>query len=423
MSSLQDKISAVRAAVVRRKPICEGLVDLDDKSSFLLYRKGETEARFIDLRSTTAKQLKELAEACLPATFGMDNKDVYDESYRKARKMDSENFGIKFDPEELGLLRVIRNGLLEGTDQAREIRAELYKLNVYDKGSFFKAHKDTPRGEKMFGSLVIVFPTKHTGGTLIFRHDGEEWKHNPLSLMKSHTAPAASYAAFYSDVEHEVAPVASGYRVTLTYNLYWKDTTATNTSSAAKLFTVPTQPSSTPLCNAITNLLNDEGCLPNGGYLGFGLRFMYPIRRLSESYGENLSPLLPHLKGSDALIKQACEALSLPISLQVSIKDEDRDGPQILVPRLPNLSGDEVDHHDSWFETLQGVGAVPVFETGEESEEDSWKELVWATPRTEFRTYSSSYIAYGNEHSTGHVYGDVCLVAKVGPHGARKEGV
>jgi len=29
-----------------------------------------------------------------------------------------------------------------------------------------------------------------------------------------------SWAAFYSDVEHEVLEVANGHRITLTYNLY-----------------------------------------------------------------------------------------------------------------------------------------------------------------------------------------------------------
>lgn len=41
-------------------------------------------------------------------------------------------------------------------------------------GSFFKAHVDTPRSDTMFGSLVIVLPTRHEGGSLVFRHHGNE---------------------------------------------------------------------------------------------------------------------------------------------------------------------------------------------------------------------------------------------------------
>jgi len=41
--------------------------------------------------------------------------------------------------------------------------------------------------------------------------------------MESDTVPLSSisYAAFYGDVEHEVTEVKSGYRLTLTYNLYF----------------------------------------------------------------------------------------------------------------------------------------------------------------------------------------------------------
>jgi hypothetical protein len=50
------------------------------------------------------------------------------------------------------------------------------RLTCYTgEGSLFKAHVDTPRGEKMFGSLVIVLPTPHECGALVFRHHGQEW--------------------------------------------------------------------------------------------------------------------------------------------------------------------------------------------------------------------------------------------------------
>jgi hypothetical protein len=46
---------------------------------------------------------------------------------------------------------------------ARKVKAELYKLNIYGPGDFFKSHVDTPRGPDMFGSLVICLPTDFTG--------------------------------------------------------------------------------------------------------------------------------------------------------------------------------------------------------------------------------------------------------------------
>lgn len=42
----------------------------------------------------------QLVKECEPATFGKGNKDVFDEEYRKAGKMDTENFCTNFTPYE-----------------------------------------------------------------------------------------------------------------------------------------------------------------------------------------------------------------------------------------------------------------------------------------------------------------------------------
>lgn len=54
-----------------------------------------------------------------------------DLSYRKASKMDVNNFVSRFDPERLGLSEFVRGRLLEGDEDLKGMRTELYKLNVY----------------------------------------------------------------------------------------------------------------------------------------------------------------------------------------------------------------------------------------------------------------------------------------------------
>ena len=85
-------------------------------------------------------------------------------------------------------------------------------------GSFFKPHKDTPRSESMFGSLVVVLPTRFEGGQLVLRHEGHEETYD-CSKSFNHEGEVATvpWIVFFSDVEHEVLPVQAGYRVTLTY--------------------------------------------------------------------------------------------------------------------------------------------------------------------------------------------------------------
>jgi hypothetical protein len=70
------------------------------------------------------------------ATFGVNQTDVLDESYRKAGKMDLTKFAARLDIVASGLLETISPDILDGEnfETERVLRAEMYKLNVY--GSF-----------------------------------------------------------------------------------------------------------------------------------------------------------------------------------------------------------------------------------------------------------------------------------------------
>ena len=95
------------------------------------FRRERRLPRFINFASATSKDLGLLTAACDPATFGRGKEDVYDESYRKAVKMDAADFAVKFDPVASGLIRTIEDKLLQGETEKMRIKAEQYKLNVY----------------------------------------------------------------------------------------------------------------------------------------------------------------------------------------------------------------------------------------------------------------------------------------------------
>ena len=160
--------------------------------------------------------LQQLLSVCSVASFGVGGEEVTDKSYRDALKLDPKRFLSSFHPWDAQLLATIQQSMFPDL----QIRAELYKLNIYSgPGGHFKAHIDTPRSGDMFGSLVVCLPTQFTGGELVTRHKGQEvrfdWSSSPDNPMKK-----VSWAAFFSDVEHEVLPVTDGHRLTLTYNLY-----------------------------------------------------------------------------------------------------------------------------------------------------------------------------------------------------------
>lgn len=92
-----------------------------------------------------------LVQDCQAATFGHNGKDVLDETYRKAGKMDEDRFSTNFHPADCGILDTIAQVLLplvgNGDSALRGVGAELYKLNVYSHPSgHFKAHVDIPKG-------------------------------------------------------------------------------------------------------------------------------------------------------------------------------------------------------------------------------------------------------------------------------------
>ncbi|KDQ60430.1 hypothetical protein JAAARDRAFT_125785, partial [Jaapia argillacea MUCL 33604] len=354
-------------------------------------------------------QLRELAEACDPATFGMNQQDVYDESYRKAGKLDLRHFATHFNPDTAGLAEVIRENLLEGKDDNRPIGLELYKLNVYGPGSFFKAHKDTPRAPNMFGSLVVVFPAKHEGGALVLRHQNSDWTFDAAKELSNTQQPQVAYIAFYSNVEHEVMEVQSGYRISLTYNLYFTKSRPQNTPALPQ--------TQSRFLRALRSVLDDRTFLPYGGTLGFGLRHQYPLPEEGD-----LTPLESCLKGSDAVVMEVCRYLGLDVSLRAIYDDDEQ---SVMMNHLPAASKMSVGEGRSIVDAMcEDLGGVLV--DGDDDDDDDDDEMdedessvVWVTQSSAQNRDKRPYIYYGNESSLSFIYGEVYLIARVRPFNRR----
>ncbi|KAG5636142.1 hypothetical protein H0H81_008998 [Sphagnurus paluster] len=372
----------------------------------------ESPTTWVDLSRATVDDLQTLSDACEPATFGLGQRDVLDEDYRKAGKMDKNNFSINLDLVQMGIVDRIRVQLLEGADEKKYVKAELYKLNVYGKGSFFKSHKDTPRGNTMFGSLVIVFPTPHDGGALKLSHDRAEWTFDSAALTRDEPTPSIVYIAFYSDVDHEVALVTSGHRVTLTYNLFLDPIPGKIVPSSV----VPVAPDDSLLRDALKVALDDPSFLPDGCYLGFGLSFKYPISQVEEESSTDTQVL----KGSDAMIFRVLKDLSLSPSLN-AIYDISSYGEDIMVPSDHLfLSGDIDDEHiDNYLRRYHKGKIIQQFDKRRGNHNLSSNSIVWATPLTRHSLFGSFYTAYGNEPTTGRTYANLCIAVRVGPFGDR----
>jgi hypothetical protein len=98
----------------------------------------------------------------------------------------------------------------------QKVSAKLYKLLIYETGSFFAPHRDSEKTPGMFATLVVCLPSRHEGGTLVVRHDGQIKK---IDFDGEDAEFKTQYAAFYADCQHEIMPVTAGYRICLVYNL------------------------------------------------------------------------------------------------------------------------------------------------------------------------------------------------------------
>ncbi|KIY63509.1 hypothetical protein CYLTODRAFT_359861 [Cylindrobasidium torrendii FP15055 ss-10] len=414
-------IHRIRAALEGKQPFTSGTCPLDVDSLNLYYRLSSTEksvslfacpcrqrvltcsctrkADVLNLANATPEELQNLISACDAAPFGRGNETVMDESYRKALKLELAQFSLPFELIETGIVNKIQHELVDSPDATqRSIRTELYKLNIYDKGSFFKAHKDTPRDVTMFGSLVIIFPTTHEGGNLVLSQKDEQWTFDAPTMLKTSTpeAPSIAWVAFYSNVTHEVLPVTSGARVTLTYNLYFKDAKDT-AIQAARSTEADSKYAMVKKDLAELVAAHDEDHL-----FGFGLAHEYPLTQ-KDLRGGTLNGLAHFFKGSDALICAACEDLGLNVSITVLYEDEDEDDELVryLSPSVLKTPGWEVHRREALYYKMTMLKDV---------------KMTWVTPETENTKAESKFIAYGNEASLDSVYGKVCMVASKGKH-------
>jgi 2OG-Fe(II) oxygenase superfamily len=160
-------------------------------------------------------QVEAIIAQCERAPYGRGRETILDTTVRKVWQLAPSRLDIggkSWRDTFERILSICAEGL--GCASAN-VSAEIYKLLVYDEGAFFKAHRDTEKTEGMFGTLLIVLPSTHTGGELVVRHAGRE---ATIDLSGDEVAEL-KFAAFYSDCEHEVLPVTRGNRVCLVYNL------------------------------------------------------------------------------------------------------------------------------------------------------------------------------------------------------------
>ena len=281
---------------------CGGELTSPDKIQ-LAYENSTGELNKVVFPGASDADIQQLLDACSVASFGRNDQLVTDTNYRNSLKLDPDHFVTSFQvantPIQLAAMTMMPT--------IQDIQAELYKLNIYSSGGFFKTHVDTPKSEQMFGSLVVCLPTQFSGGELVIRHHGRtvkfDWSSSPDNPRKT-----ANWAVFFSDVEHEVLPVTEGHRITLTYNLYAK---------MCETKAIPLHDTSiNPLYKELSAALRHPHFMRSGGVLGFVSQHKYAYNDL------NSTSSLPYLlKGADEIVYSVTKSLGLSVIVKPVIKD------------------------------------------------------------------------------------------------------
>ncbi|MGQ0840720.1 2OG-Fe(II) oxygenase [Actinokineospora sp.] len=164
----------------------------------------------LPVRAPLAKKLIAVARS---ARFGRGERTLTDTNVRDTWELTPDQItlgGPNWTTLMNGALEHFRGEL--GLPQTTRLRAEPHSMLVYGKDQFFLPHQDSAKDDAMVGTLVVSLPSAHTGGELVIDHAGE-------STAYRASKEDLTFVAFYADCRHQVTPVRSGYRVTLTFNL------------------------------------------------------------------------------------------------------------------------------------------------------------------------------------------------------------
>ncbi|KAF9351427.1 hypothetical protein BGX26_010568 [Mortierella sp. AD094] len=364
-------------------------------------------------------KVTELVEACVPSGFGMNERTVVDTSYRNCKELKPKDFAISNNYNEILPKIVAQTATI--LESPKPIYASLNKLCVYETHGFFKEHVDTPQSN-IFASLVVCLPTAYEGGMLIVEK-------NEYDLS---SATSIKWCAFYSDYKHKIEEVTKGFRVTLTYDLLYLDIPEPTPYRDVLYKSIETS-----LLKLYAQHAIDHSLVANRKpkfVIGIPLASKYPS--LSNLHSSTLDTKKPVLKGNDLKTMTILRDLGYTTDLKAVFK-----------VKAKNISDDE-SHYYRWREArpaFKGVGDVyeerefteryydeNVYvisdvwngwdgDVNEQGDDSPFAALYHAGGRClsnvhwlskpSCRTVGPSYIAYGNEATTGIVYMDGCILA------------
>lgn len=115
-------------------------------------------------------QADKLIKCARQAPYGKGNETLVDTTVHNPRELGPTQFELR-NTEWPGYLNDTCTEIDKELGIDAPIRAEIYKMLIYEKGALFKPHTEKIPG--MFGTIVICLPSAHEGGDMVVTHCGQ----------------------------------------------------------------------------------------------------------------------------------------------------------------------------------------------------------------------------------------------------------
>lgn len=185
------------------------------------WRGSDTFDEFSLTTPLSQQEIQKLIKRAQKAQFGnvASGETLTDDKVRKGLDINVSNMGL-YDFLHSRYICCLLGSIVHKHLFPNTYRFQIkpYKINIYQDGDFFAPHKDSPIPSSLLATIVMLLPTEHEGGDLVFIHDSQT-----ISLKKHPHSNMMQLAAFMTDITHTVLPVTKGVRITLSFKVMMAD--------------------------------------------------------------------------------------------------------------------------------------------------------------------------------------------------------
>lgn len=174
--------------------------------------------KIINLGTMMNPDVEKIIEHSKISPFGKGDKTIIDPNVRDGREISADKFHHEM------ILSLFRDNNWKSVKYSigiklgfKNLEVKFYKMAIYTEGGHFDKHIDTNHADNHIGTLLINIPSEHKGGNLHFSQNNSD--KNVWITDSSENQDELNYVAFYTNYEHELKTIESGYRIVLQFDI------------------------------------------------------------------------------------------------------------------------------------------------------------------------------------------------------------